>query len=274
MLPILHAVAYTPHMSSVSYTAATSTPWALELRDIHRHFGSTEILRGVNLAVAGAERIAIIGPNGAGKSTLFHLISGRLRPSSGQIYLQGQRIDGKAAHDIYRLGLSRSFQISSLFQRLSVLDNLRCSLLWSLGYGYSFWRWLPGLRDVNTRADQLLELLQLAPQRDTPAMHLSYAQQRALELGITLASGAEVILLDEPTAGMSRSETTHFIALIRQATQGRTLLTVEHDMEVVFGLADKIAVLVQGQIIAYDTPSKVRANPQVQAAYLGTALHD
>lgn len=262
-------------MSCVSSSDGMASPepasWALELRGVHRRFGQTEIVRGVDLAVAATERVALIGPNGAGKSTLFHLISGRLRPSSGQIYLQGQRIDGKAAHDIHRLGLSRSFQISSLFPRLSVLDNLRCSLLWSLGYGYSFWHWLPGLRDVNARSHELLELLQLAPQRDTPAMQLSYAQQRALELGMTLASGASVILLDEPTAGMSRSETTHFIALIRQATQGRTLLTVEHDMEVVFGLADKIAVLVQGQIIAYDTPDKVRANPQVQAAYLGTA---
>ena len=248
---------------------APAMPWALELRAVHKRFGSTEIVQGVDLAIAPGERIALIGPNGAGKSTLFHLISGRLAPSSGQIYLQGQRIDGKAAHDIHRLGLSRSFQISSLFPRLSVLDNLRCSLLWSLGYGYSCWHWLPGLRDVNARSHELLELLQLTAQRHTPAMQLSYAQQRALELGLTLASGASVILLDEPTAGMSRSETTHFIALIRQATQGRTLLTVEHDMEVVFGLADKIAVLVQGKIMAYDTPEQIRANPQVQAAYLG-----
>ncbi len=252
-------------------TPAPAAAWALELRAIHKRFGNTEIVRGVDLTIAAGERIALIGPNGAGKSTLFHLISGRLTPSSGQIYLQGQRIDGKAAHDIHRLGLSRSFQISSLFPRLSVLDNLRCSLLWSLGYGYSFWHWLPGLRDVKARSHELLELLQLTAQQATPAMHLSYAQQRALELGMTLASGANVILLDEPTAGMSRSETGHFITLIRQATQGRTLLTVEHDMEVVFGLADKIAVLVQGQIMAYDTPEKIRANPQVQAAYLGTA---
>lgn len=249
-----------------------ASPWALELCDVHRRFGKADILRGVSLKVASGERLAIIGPNGAGKSTLFHLISGRTPPSSGQIWLQGTRIDGKPPYDIHRLGLSRSFQISNLFPRLSAFDNLRCSLLWNLGYRYSFWRLLSGLHDANARSTELLELLQLTGCRDTPAMHLSYAQQRALELGMTLAGGASVILLDEPTAGMSRSETTHFIQLIRQATQGRTLLTVEHDMEVVFGLADKIAVLVQGQIVACDTPARVRANPQVQAAYLGTTV--
>ncbi|WP_460593432.1 ABC transporter ATP-binding protein [Giesbergeria sinuosa] len=248
------------------------SPWALELCDVHQRFGKTDVLRGVNLTVASGERLAIIGPNGAGKSTLFHLISGRMPPTGGKIWLQGQRIDGKPAYEINRLGLSRSFQISNLFPRLSAFDNLRCSLLWSLGYRYSFWHLLSGLHDANARSAELLELLQLTDSRDTPAMHLSYAQQRALELGMTLASGARVILLDEPTAGMSRSETTHFIQLIRQATQGRTLLTVEHDMEVVFGLADKIAVLVQGQIVACDTPERVRANPQVQAAYLGTTV--
>lgn len=270
MEPTLHTVA------AIAPAAPPPTPTslALELRAVHRHFGKTPIIQGVDLAVVAGQRVAIIGPNGAGKSTLFNLISGRHAPSSGQIYLQGQRIDGQAPHLIYRLGLSRSFQISSLFTRLSVFENLRCSVLWSLGYGYSFWRHLSGLHDANARTQQLLELLQLTPRQDTLAMHLSYAEQRTLELGMTLASGAQVILLDEPTAGMSRSETTHFIALIRQATQGRTLLTVEHDMEVVFGLADKIAVLVQGQIIAYDTPEQVRANPAVQAAYLGSAWAD
>ena len=250
---------------------ALSPPLALELRGLHKSFGKTNIIRGVDLAVAPGERVAIIGPNGAGKSTLFNLISGRCAPSSGQVLLNGQRIDGKKPFQIHRLGLSRSFQISHLFPQLSVFDNLRCSVLWSLGYRYSFWRLLSGMRDANARTEQLVAQLHLEHKRDVLAVNLTYAEQRALEIGITIASGAPVVLLDEPTAGMSQSETRRFVQLIKQVTEGRTLLTVEHDMGVVFGLADKIAVLVYGQVIAFDTPEQVRANPRVQAAYLGTA---
>jgi len=198
-------------------------------------------------------------------------MTGRLAPSSGQIWLHGQRIDGKKPFEIGRLGLSRSFQISNIFPRLTVLDNLRCSLLWSGGCGYAFWRFLSQLHDVNARARLWLERLSLADQGDTLAADLTYAQQRALELGMTLAGGAGVVLLDEPTAGMSRSETAHFVGLIREVTQGRTLLIVEHDMGVVFDLADRIAVLSGGGILALDRPEAVRANAQVQAAYLGRA---
>lgn len=250
---------------------ALSPPLALELRGLHKSFGKTDIIRGVDLAVAPGERVAIIGPNGAGKSTLFNLISGRCAPSSGQVLLNGQRIDGKKPFQIHRLGLSRSFQISHLFPQLSVFDNLRCSVLWSLGYRYSFWRLLSGMRDANARTEQLVAQLHLEHKRDVLAANLTYAEQRALEIGITIASGAPVVLLDEPTAGMSQSETRRFVQLIKQVTEGRTLLTVEHDMGVVFGLADKIAVLVYGQVIAFDTPEQVRANPRVQAAYLGAA---
>ena len=241
----------------------------LQIKQLHQRFGKTEVLRGVNLSLAAGERVALIGPNGAGKSTLFDLISGRLAPSSGQIYLHGQRIDGLPAQRIHRLGLARSFQTSQLFGQLSVLDNLRCAALWSLGYGYSFWRRLHRLRDVNARAQALLVQLGLSDKQALPAQQLSYAEQRALELGLTLASGAPLLLLDEPTAGMSRSETERFIALIRLLSQGKTLLTVEHDMSVVFALADKVAVLLDGAIIAFDTPENVRANALVQQAYLG-----
>ena len=242
---------------------------ALELRNVHKRFGPTDIIRGASLAVAPGERVALIGPNGAGKSTLFNLISGRCAPSSGQIWLNGQRIDGKKPFDINRLGLSRSFQITHLFSGLSVWDNLRCAVLWSLGYRYSLWRRLAHLHDVNARTRQVMAQIGLDTRQDVLAAHLTYAEQRALEIGVTIAGNAPVILLDEPTAGMSRSETTRFVQLIKQVTAGRTLLTVEHDMGVVFGLADKIAVLVYGQIIAFDTPDKVRANPRVQEAYLG-----
>ena len=254
--------------------AAGQGTYALELRDLYKRFGKAEIIRGAQLAVNPGERVAIIGPNGAGKSTLFNLISGRFEPTSGDVLLNGQRINGKKPYEINRMGLSRSFQITNIFPKLSVFENLRCSVLWSLGYRYSCWRFLSRLRDANARADELMEMIGLHRKRDTLAVNLTYAEQRALEIGITIGGGAGVILLDEPTAGMSNSETAHFIQLIKKVTEGKTLLTVEHDMGVVFGLADKIAVVVYGEVIAYDTPEAVRANPRVQEAYLGSSVAD
>jgi len=245
---------------------------ALELRDVRKRFGKTEIIRGASLKVNAGERVAIIGPNGAGKSTLFNLVSGRFAPSSGEILLNGARIDGAPPHRINRAGLARSFQVSNLFPRLSVFENLRCALLWSLGYRYAFWRFLASLRDANERAEELMAMLHLERRRDVLAMNLTYAEQRALEIGLTIAGGADVVLLDEPTAGMSQSETRRFVQLIREVTVGKTLLTVEHDMGVVFGLADRIAVLVYGEVIAFDTPEAVRADARVQEAYLGSML--
>ena len=244
---------------------------ALELKNVQKNFGKTEIIRGIDLAVKAGERVAIIGPNGAGKSTLFNLISGRFAPTSGEIWLGAHRIDGKQPFEINRLGLSRSFQITNIFPKLSVFENLRCAVLWSLGYKYTFLKFLADLDDANDLAEQYMERIRLDKKRDVLAMNLTYAEQRALEIGITIAGGAEVILLDEPTAGMSKSETLRFIQLIRQVTEGKTLLTVEHDMGVVFGLADKIAVVVYGEVIAFDTPDAVRSNPKVQEAYLGSA---
>ena len=251
-----------------------SAAFALELKDLCKSFGKTEIIRGTNLAVSPGERVALIGPNGAGKSTLFNLISGRFGPTSGEILLNGERIDGMAPHEISRKGLARSFQITNIFGRLSVFENLRCGVLWSMGYRYSFWKFLAGMHDANERAEQLLHMIKLDRKRDTLATNLTYAEQRALEIGVTIAGGAAVVLLDEPTAGMSKSETSRFIELIREVTVGKTLLTVEHDMGVVFGLADKIAVLVYGEVIAFDVPEAVRANPRVQEAYLGSVLAD
>lgn len=245
---------------------------AVELRDLRKSFGKTEIIRGANLKVAPGERVAIIGPNGAGKSTLFNLISGRFGPSSGEILLNGRNIGGMKPFEINRLGLARSFQITNIFGRLSVFENLRCGVLWSMGYRYAFWKFLADLRDANERTEQLLHMIKLDRKRDVLAMNLTYAEQRALEIGITIAGNADVVLLDEPTAGMSKSETARFISLIREVTVGKTLLTVEHDMGVVFGLADKIAVLVYGEVIAFDTPEAVRADPRVQEAYLGSVL--
>jgi branched-chain amino acid transport system ATP-binding protein len=252
-----------------------STPeLALELRDLRKSFGKTEIIRGCSLAVQPGERVAVIGPNGAGKSTLFNLISGRFAPTSGEVLLNGTRIDGRKPFEINRLGLSRSFQITNIFPKLSVFENLRCGVLWSLGYKYTFLKFLADLDDANERAEELMERIRLHKKRDVLAVNLTYAEQRALEVGITIAGGANVILLDEPTAGMSREETRRFIDLIKEVTVGKTLLTVEHDMGVVFGLADKIAVVVYGEIIAFDTPEAVRANQKVQEAYLGSSVAD
>jgi len=253
---------------------STHSPYALEIRDLRKSFGKTEIIRGINLAVQHGERVAVIGPNGAGKSTLFNLISGRFGASSGDVRLNGTQIMGKKPYEINRLGLSRSFQITNIFPKLSVFENLRCGVLWSLGYKYAFWKFLSGLHDANARAEDLMAMINLESKRDVLAMNLTYAEQRALEIGVTIAGGANVILLDEPTAGMSSSETLRFISLIRDVTENKTLLTVEHDMGVVFGLADRIAVLVYGEVIAFDTPAAIRANQKVQEAYLGSPVAD
>ena len=247
---------------------------ALELSEVRKKFGQTEIIRGVNLSIAKGERHALIGPNGAGKSTTFNLISGRSTPSSGSVKLNGTEIGGLKPFVINRMGLSRSFQITNIFHRLSVFENLRCAVLWSLGYKYSFWHRLAGLHDARTRADEVLELIGLQRLRDTQAGLLTYAEQRALEIGITIAGGAEVILLDEPTAGMSRSESDQAVELIRNVTVGKTLVMVEHDMGVVFGLADRISVLVYGEVIATDTPEAIRNNSKVKEAYLGASLDE
>jgi len=243
---------------------------ALELANVRKSFGKTEIIRDVSLAVPPGERHAIIGPNGAGKSTLFNLISGRFPLSSGTIRLNGADITGRKPFEINRLGLSRSFQITNIFHRLSVFENLRCAVLWSLGYRYSFWHNLNKLADAEDRAEAILKRIGLRRRRNIAAGLLTYAEQRALEIGITIAGDANVILLDEPTAGMSRSETANAVALVRDVTQGKTLVMVEHDMSVVFGLADRISVVVYGEIIACGPPAQIRADPKVKEAYLGT----
>jgi branched-chain amino acid transport system ATP-binding protein len=246
--------------------------YALELINVTKSFGKTEIIRGVNLAVKQGERIAVIGPNGAGKSTLFNLISGRFEPSSGSIKLKGDDIVGKRPYEINRRGLARSFQITNIFPKLTVFENLRCAGLFASGQKYSFWKPLSKLEAFNDRTEALMASIELKRRRDVPAASLTYSEQRALEIGLTIAGGGDVVLLDEPTAGMSHSETGRFVELIRKVTEGKTLLTVEHDMGVVFGLADRIAVLVYGEVIAFDTPERVRADPKVQEAYLGAVF--
>ena len=251
---------------------ASAQGLALELRSVRKSFGKTEIIRGTELAIKAGGRVALVGPNGAGKSTLFNLISGRLPITSGEILLNGEAIHGMKPYEINRLGLARSFQVSNLFPRLSVFENIRCAVLWSMGERYAFWRFLSKLDAVNQRAEEVLDKIRLRRKRDVHVTSLTYAGQRALEVGVTIAGGGDVILLDEPTAGMSKSETANFVRMIREVTEGKTLLTVEHDMGVVFGLADRIAVLVYGEVIAFDTPENVRAYDRAKEAYLGSVL--
>lgn len=245
------------------------TAAALKLTDLRKDFGPAKIIQGVSLEIAKGERHAIIGPNGAGKSTLFNLISGLFAPTSGQVHLNGMRVSGLKPHLINRKGLSRSFQVSNIFANMSVRENVRCGVLWSLGYGHSFWRNIGNLKQVQRKTAEVLEQVGLADKADQMAALLSYADQRVLEIAVTIAGGASVILLDEPTAGMSHSETERAIELIEAATEGKTLVIVEHDMGVVFGLSDRISVLVYGEIIATGTPEQIRGDAKVREAYLG-----
>ena len=245
------------------------TSSAVELRGVQKSFGNTSVIRDVNLTVVKGERHALIGPNGAGKSTLFNLISGYIIPTVGSILLKDEIVSGLPPYQINRRGLSRSFQVSNVFANMSVWENIRCALLWATGHRYAFWKNIDNLPEVRERTSQILQDINLISRHDVPAGLLAYAEQRTLEIGITIAGGADVILLDEPTAGMSHTETERAVALIRRLTEGRTLLIVEHDMSVVFGLADRISVLVYGQIIASGTPEEIRGNPQVKQAYLG-----
>jgi branched-chain amino acid transport system ATP-binding protein len=242
---------------------------AIELREVTKSFGITSVIRNVNLRVAQGERHALIGPNGAGKSTLFNLISGYMKPTTGCVLLRDEVISGLPPHQINRRGLSRSFQVTNVFANMNVWENVRCAVLWATGHRYAFWKNVDNLTEVRERTERILNDINLTARRDVPAGLLTYAEQRALEIGITVAGGADVILLDEPTAGMSHAETERAVALIRRLTEGRTLLIVEHDMSVVFGLADRISVLVYGQVIASGTPEEIRGNPKVKEAYLG-----
>ena len=245
----------------------------LALSGLRKSFGPTEIIRGVDLSVVTGSIHAIIGPNGAGKSTLFHLISGLLMPTAGQITLKGQPITGLAPYQITRRGLSRSFQVTNIFPKLSVEENLRCAILWSTGYRHSILRRVSTLTDVTAKMNALLAEINLEHRRATPASVLTYAEQRALEIGITIAGGADVILLDEPTAGMSTAEAARAVELIRRISAGRTVMVIEHDMAIVFDLAETITVLVYGEVIASGAPADIKASAKVQEAYLGTAGH-
>ncbi len=241
----------------------------ITLRNVYKSFGQAQIINGVSLSIAPQEFHAIIGPNGAGKSTLFNLISGRFPLTSGEILLGDTVISGKSPRDIHHLGLSRSFQITNIFQNLSVFENMRCALLGLMGAGYNLFRRASSYRAITQKTDELLADINLLSRRNELAGNLSYAEQRALEVGMTIAGDAKVLLLDEPMAGMNHNEIEQFSEFLKRIAIGRTVIMVEHDMGVVFRLADRISVLVYGELLATDTPDMIRADARVKAAYLG-----
>lgn len=251
-----------------------SPPAALSLKGVCKQFGPIRVLEGIDLVIPHGERHALIGPNGAGKSTLFNLISGHLPVSSGEIVLATQPITGLSPHQLNRAGLSRSFQITAIFDHLSVRDNVRLAVMSRLGQRWALWRRAAAWREVHAQTELIIEGAHLSNSAELEACTLAYSEQRALEICMTVATGAQVILLDEPTAGMSRDETARIVDFIRHVSQGRTLVMVEHDMDVVFGLADRISVLAGGRIIATGTPDEIRNDARVQEAYLGQGHED
>ena len=242
------------------------------IRNLRKSFGSHEIIRGVNLGLMADERHALIGPNGAGKSTVFNLISGNLSPTSGEIFFDGQRIDGEPPQDINCMGLARSFQITNIFPRLTVLDNARLAVMRAHVLQYNFWSFIDRNARIRKHAERLLEQVRLANRASAIAGEMTYSEQRSLEIALALASDPKVILLDEPMAGMSSEETAYTADLIREVTKGRALLIVEHDMKVVFSISDRISVLVYGQVIATGEPDEIRNNASVKEAYLGEEI--
>ena len=241
----------------------------LHIKDIHKDFSGLKVLTGVDFAVRQKERHAVIGPNGAGKTTLFNIISGKFKASSGAILFKGRDISGKPAHAINRYGLSRSFQITNVFQELSVFDNIRSGVRSRYGLRYHFFRRPDQDRMINEKTEAIVEEVGLRDVKHMPVSVLSYGQQRALEIGITLSTEPELILLDEPTAGMTREETGQAIRMIDRVTAGRTLIIIEHDMDVVFSLADTISVLHYGTILVSGKPDEIRIDQRVKDAYLG-----
>ncbi len=241
----------------------------LELKGIYKDFEGLQVLVDVHLGVQEGERHAIIGPNGAGKSTLFNLITGKYRPSKGRIFLKGEEITGAEPFKLNRMGMARSFQITNIFRSMTVFENVRNAILSKNKIRYNLFSRLSRMDEINKQTEEALGEIGLLERKDHIAGALSYGQQRALEIGLAIATNPEIILLDEPTAGMSTEETREAVRLIERVTAGKTLIIVEHDMEVVFRIADRISVLYYGKVLACGLPAEIRNNQRVKDAYLG-----
>jgi branched-chain amino acid transport system ATP-binding protein len=241
----------------------------LETKALSHDFDGLQVLCGVDLQVEQGERHAIIGPNGAGKTTLFNVITGTYRPSSGKVFFKGRDVTGLPPHRLSRLGVGRSFQITSTFGRLTAFQNIRLAVLARRGIRFNALRAIDAMDDITRETDAVIARINLGAERDRAANALSYGKHRALEISLALASDQELVLLDEFAAGMSRDETHDAVELIRRLTEGRTVVLIEHDMDAVFSLADRITVLHRGQILATGTPAEIRADEAVKEAYLG-----
>jgi branched-chain amino acid transport system ATP-binding protein len=241
----------------------------LEIREVRKAFDGFQAVAGVSLHMSPGQIAAIIGPNGAGKTTFFNLITGHLRPDAGAVMLKGRNITGLRPHDICRLGIGRSFQRTNIFPRLTVFQNVQAAFLSHRGRGLDFWT--PVERLYRAETDGVLAALGLGEKAGEISGFLSHGNQKQLELAIALASEPELLLLDEPTAGMSATETRETIDLVSRITRerGLTLLFTEHDMEVVFSIAHTITVLHQGRVIAEGAPDVVRNDADVRRVYLG-----
>src|SRR5215210_5579857 len=242
----------------------------LEITDVHRHFGGLRALNGVNLAIGAGERRAIIGPNGAGKTTLFNVMAGEIAPTSGKIFLDGEDVTHRKPYERSTRGLARTFQKNNLFLGLSVFENVRLAVQRRRGVSFGVLSSADGLSDVNAETLALLDQLDLRTREAAPARALSYGEQRQLEMAIALACRPRLLLLDEPTAGMSPAETANMVDLIKSLSGDLTVLIIEHDMDVVFALADRVTVLHYGEVLVEGPPVEVRNNPEVLAVYLGT----
>lgn len=242
----------------------------LEINDVDKDFSGLEVLSGINLTIEQGERHGIIGPNGAGKSTLFNVITGKYRVSKGKVLFKREDITTWSPFKINRRGLARSFQIINIFPNMTVFENMRSAILSKKGMRFNMISLLKNLNKIKDEANDLLDTLGLMEFSGIPAGELSYGQQRALEIGLTLATNPELILLDEPTAGMSTEETREAVRLIDRVTKGKTLVVIEHDMDVVFSISDRVTVLYYGKILATGTPQEIREDQEVKKAYLGS----
>ncbi len=242
----------------------------LQINSVDKDFSGLQVLLGINLAVGHGERHAIIGPNGAGKSTLFNVITGKHRVSNGQILFKDQDITNWPPHKVSRVGLARSFQVTNIFPNMTVYENIRNVIVSKKRMRFNMFTSLGSIEDLDAETRAVLETIGLETSSDTPAGELAYGHQRALEIGLALAMDPELILLDEPTAGMTTEETRDAVKLIERITVGKTLIIIEHDMDVVFSISDRISVLYYGKILATGTAEEIKESQEVKKAYLGS----
>ncbi|MGA3086852.1 MAG: ABC transporter ATP-binding protein [Thermodesulfobacteriota bacterium] len=241
----------------------------LETKGLFHDYSGLEVLFDVNLQVKEGERHAIIGPNGAGKTTLFNTITGTYCPSKGKVFFKGKEITGYPPYKLTRLGMGRSFQLTSTFLRLVTFQNVRLAILSKKGIRFNLFRKVDKMAEVTLETLEIIKRINLEQEMLVPAALLSYGKHRSLEISMALATNPDLILLDEPTAGMSRDETHTAVEMIKRLTEGKTVVIIEHDMDVVFSIADRITVLHYGQVLATGTPDEIRQNQAVKDAYLG-----